>query len=492
MGSTLLVLHVTFLMLILASTIPENAGRNLLQTDDALEPNNQSDGTVRLDPLDRFKKYRGGYDITNKHYWSSTIFTGVYGYCIGLLWLLCGTIYGGFLLATTVCSRSGTRGKLRKRLPCYKQFCLWPILLVTLLTILAIAASGLVLGGNARFHSQAKTVVNIIINTANKASETIYNTTGAMKDMTNNLEAAGGSSDASGFLNSTSEKLNGEAAEIQWQAKKHRHLINKGLRIVFIIFCWFLMVLCWLFFGMYFFLEKFSSDTCTALENFQQNPNNNSLSSILPCDEIHSAKSILFDVSAGIYNLVNKVNANISLLQATSYPNLVYVCNPFSPPPEYRYQPNNCPANTIKIGDISKVLKLLTCSDSNKGTCENGQFVSTSDFKTAEAYSSSVQTLLNAYPGMESLVECQSVKDAFSEIVLDHCKPLKRYARMVWLSLLFLSMIMTCLVLIWIKQAYHGQNLHFPDSSVKPHFAKANMLEAGVAEESLEENNSRV
>lgn len=94
------------------------------------------------------------------------------------------------------------------------------------------AASGLVLGGNAKFHSQAKTVVNIIINTANEASETIYNTTGAMKDITNNLEAAGGSGDASGFLISTSEKLNVEAADIQRQAKKNRHLIDKGLRIV--------------------------------------------------------------------------------------------------------------------------------------------------------------------------------------------------------------------------------------------------------------------
>jgi hypothetical protein len=75
-------------------------------------------------------------------------------------------------------------------------------------------------------------VVNIIINTANEASETIYNTTGLMKDIPNNLGAAGGSSDASGFLTSTSQKLDVQAAEIQRQAKKNRHLIDKGLRIV--------------------------------------------------------------------------------------------------------------------------------------------------------------------------------------------------------------------------------------------------------------------
>lgn len=52
---------------------------------------------------------------------------------------------------------------------------------------------------------------------------------------------------------------------------------------------------------------SFSGDTCTALENFQENPYNNTLSSILPCDELLSAESVLSDVSAGIYNLVNEV-----------------------------------------------------------------------------------------------------------------------------------------------------------------------------------------
>ncbi|KAF5464712.1 hypothetical protein F2P56_014766, partial [Juglans regia] len=530
MGSThriQLVLPLTFMMVILAlRALPEIAGqtisssgfapgRNLLQTDNVSEPVKQSDDTVRVDPLDNLKKYRGGYDITNKHYWSSTIFTGIYGYCAGLLWLLCGVVYGGFLLATTFCCTSRKIGKLRKRLP-NKQFCLRPILLVTLFTILAITASGLVLGANARFHSRAKTVVNIIMNTANEASETIYNTTGAMKDITNNLGAAEGSSDASDFLTSTSEKLNVEAAEIQRQAKKNRHLIDKGLRIVyiittvtisfnlvavialsvsgtmrfrralylFIILCWSLTVLCWLFSGIYFFLEKFSSDTCTALENFQENPSTSSLSSILPCDEVLSAKSVLFDVSAGIYKLVNEVNANISLFQGTSNPNLLYVCNPFSAPPDYQYQPDNCSANTIRIGDIPKVLKFFTCSDANNGKCENGQLLSNSNYKIVVAYSNSIQNLLDAYPGMESLVECQSVKDAFSEILFKHCKPLKRYVRMVWVSMLFLSVIMMILVLIWMSQAHHEQNLHLSNGSVKPHhIATGDTLEAGATEE---------
>jgi hypothetical protein len=100
------------------------------------------------------------------------------------------------------------------------------------LYIICRAASGLVLGGNAKFHSKAKTVVNIIINTANQASKTIYNTTGAMNDIATNLETSNGNSDTSSFLTSTSEKLDVQAANIQRQAEKNRRLINNGLRIV--------------------------------------------------------------------------------------------------------------------------------------------------------------------------------------------------------------------------------------------------------------------
>jgi len=44
------------------------------------------------------------------------------------------------------------------------------------------------------------------------------------------------------------------------------------------------------------------------------------------------------------------VNTNPSLL-----PDGVYLCNPFSAPPEYLYQPDMCQPDTVKIVDIPKV-----------------------------------------------------------------------------------------------------------------------------------------
>ncbi|KAI4324338.1 hypothetical protein L6164_023885 [Bauhinia variegata] len=480
----------------------------MTEQDSENDSNSNINGnTVRVDPLDNFRKYRGGFDITNKHYWSSVIFTGVYGYAIGVICLLCGMAYGIFLLTVAFCCKTDRNRKVKNSISCsYKTCQLWPSLLAILLTVLAMGATGLVLAGSARFHSEAGSVVKIIMRTANEATQTIYNTTGAMKDMQINLLESNDSdtdtSEASEILNSTSEQLASESANIEEQARKNRRLINKDLKVIFvvtvvtislnlvasialsvsgvlrlrralyllIILCWLMTVLCWLFFGVYFFLENFSSDACTAVESFEENPYNNSLSSILPCGELLSAKSVLSDVSAGIYNLVNEVNANISMLQATEYPSLVQVCNPFSAPPEYTYQPQNCAANTIRIGDIPKVLKIFNCSDAIDGTCNNGEFISDTVYRTVEAYTSSIQRLLNVYPGMENLVECESVKDAFSEILHTHCKPLKRFARIAWSGMVILSLIMVFLVLLWTIKARHEQIHHcFSDGSVKLH-----------------------
>ncbi|KAF5728810.1 hypothetical protein HS088_TW21G00964 [Tripterygium wilfordii] len=498
MGSTT-VTHLVLMIFILASNYMEIAAQT--GSSDSPPPGTQpilhSDNTVRVDPLDGFKKYRGGYDITNKHYWSSTIFTGVHGYTIGILWLFFGVVYGCFVLATKFCSKR--KEKLKRSSLCFKQCYLRPVLLATFFTLLGIAASGLVLGSNAKFHSQAKAVVNLVIETANEASETIYNTTGAMKYIASDLvnTSTYEASEASGFLTSTSERLDVEAADIQREAQKNRRLIDKGLKIIYVvtmvtislnlvaaialsvtgilrlrralyllmILCWLLTVLCWLLFGMYFFVGKFLSDTCIAIENFHENPYNSSLSSILPCDKLLSAKPVLSDISRGIYGLVNQVNANISV-QAASYPT---VCNPFSAPPEYEYQPNNCPPNTIQIGDIPQVVKVFTCSGADNGTCNDGEFITYSDYKTVEAYTSSIQNLLNVYPSMEDLIECQSVKDAFSEILHKHCKPLKKYVSMVWVAMVVLSVIMVVLVLILTAQASHEQETHSSGGSVKPH-----------------------
>lgn len=132
---------------------------------------------------------------------------------------------------------------------------------------------------------------------------------------------------------------------------------------------------------------------------------------------------------------------------------------------------------------------MLTCSDTSNGTCQGGFVIPATDLQTVVSYTISLQNILNAYPGMENLVECQSVTEAFSEILHNQCKPLKKFTRMVWAALVFLSVIMVALVVIWTDEAHHQQKHHFSNSSVKPHSMAAEMMEAGVTKSTKDDSN---
>lgn len=70
--------------------------------------------------------------------------------------------------------------------------------------------------------------MNIILNTADEASGAIYNVTRAIETMQANV----GIQESISHLNSTTSRLNQGAADIQRQAQKNRHWINKGLKIL--------------------------------------------------------------------------------------------------------------------------------------------------------------------------------------------------------------------------------------------------------------------
>lgn len=99
-------------------------------------------------------------------------------------------------------------------------------------------ACGLAFGGNSKFYHRVRTIINIIIDAANESSDTIYNTTGALKDMRSSLTEVEGSSKATDFLTSTSDRLDTQAAQIETEASKNKSLIDKGLKkMYFSSFC---------------------------------------------------------------------------------------------------------------------------------------------------------------------------------------------------------------------------------------------------------------
>lgn len=478
-----------------SSTHSGAAGTVLSETGNNRSDSDLSRRTRRIDPLDGFRKYDGGYNITNEHYWSSTIFTGRSGYIIAALWLIGGILFAGFLLASKIFS---TKKKERYGVIHYflDKYHLLSVILLILLAAFAIVASAIALCGAIRFHCRAESIKEIVGRTALEATATIYNITGAIERMENTSRIYNNNSQAFDHLNSTVEALNSEAVEIQAKAETNMRLVSKGINTLELVtistvalnllavlallvgrplriqklyylciaLCWVLTAFFWMYFGLYYFLDKFAGDTCAALEEYQLNPKNSTLGTIIPCSEKLYGGVILHNVSAGIHDIIDQVNSNIySIKSEYGVKQLDYICNPFTGPPEYRYRPENCASGAATIGDIPQILKRLTCSDlGGAANCAPAELSSAIDYDKVQTYTSSIQNVLDIFPGTERLVSCELVKAGFADIVGNQCAPLRRGARETWAALAALSAAMALLVLASaaLRRRHAGDDRH--------------------------------
>lgn len=149
---------------------------------------------------------------------------------------------------------------------------------------------------------------------------------------------------------------------------------------------------------------SFADDACSAFEDFEENPQNSSLGSMLPCikdsfsgkligeigNTIHSfiveVQNLVFIHSltrkctqigfflsqfdsstlCSDYNgffLLSQLNSNMSVMyrllgvgeENEELIGVMKICDPFSGAPNYTYIPQSCPRDAIRIGDLPKV-----------------------------------------------------------------------------------------------------------------------------------------
>ncbi|KAK1587909.1 hypothetical protein Q3G72_018151 [Acer saccharum] len=381
----------------------------------------------RPDPLRHLHYYHGSYDLANKHYWASTAFTGIYGFVIAGIWMLFGLAFGIFVI---VKQRSGSFPSTGYSDRYYFVSCL-----LLVFTILAITASGFVYAGNHQSLKRTRNLKNSIVETGEDARETIQRVAKTLTGIQYLLLPY--EPDKSFQLNVTTHKLGIESRTIASFVQQSGHSIDKAIT------------------------TSFAADTCSAFEDFVQNPQNNSLSLLLPCVDSSYSTKLLADIGFTISGVIKQINSKIgdAIWSLGSYDKEVLkfgkICDPFTQAPNYSYAPQLCAKGAIKIGDLPNVLESFTCYNQDSAeTCKNeGKFVSESNYYKAWAYSGSIQKILDIYPDLRNLAECTVVKFTFSDVMPRQCKLFRVAVKRLWSSMLSLSIFMAVLVLIWVAKA---------------------------------------
>ncbi|AES94526.2 transmembrane protein, putative [Medicago truncatula] len=416
----------------------------------------------RPDPLRHFKDYNGEFDVRNKHYLASAAFTGVHGYAFAGVWLFFGVALGIFMIVRCLCGGSLS-------LPCLDHYYLHIFVLLLLLASLAIVASSFVLATSQKTIRRTEKLKDTVVGIGEEALGAI-NRNSTTDDLRTNSRVI------RRFIDKSEQSFN---KAIDTLHTAHIVVLTVNLVtlvaalvlmllhwrpgfIILILCLWILTSLCWFLTGFDYFLHTFANDACSAFEDFENNPQNSSLGSMLPCINDSFSGKLIAQIGSTIHTFIVELNSDVSLMyqllgigeENEELIGLVKICNPFSGPPNYSYSPHNCPRDAIRIGDLPKVLVRFTChQDDTKEECRrNGRFLPQTSYNMAHAYSRSIQDMLDIYPDLQKLSKCAIVKNKAAEIVSHQCKPIRKSTKLLWASMMSLSIIMVVLVFTWVVE----------------------------------------
>ncbi|XP_024358796.1 uncharacterized protein [Physcomitrium patens] len=448
----------------------------------------------RRDPLDSFQKYRGGYDVTNVHYWASAGFTGIYGFAIGVAWLLLGVLVT-LGACCKLCCCNHARVAERRSAAYY-----WiPRILALLLSLFAIGVIVTMYIRNRQFHTRAFKVRDTIAGSANDAIGAVRNVTGTLSEVDTITSKYNIPGLNDGILGNTVNQLNSQANNIDRIVGDNIRNLNKiinaiqlalivllsvalfvvvagllsallGWSTIFfliILIGWLIAVLTWILFGVFYAANSVTSDTCQAFAEYLEAPANTTLAELLPCvDEATSARASNV-VKQGVKNIVVRANGNLNGLRqagAGVQPSvsLPALCDPIGPAPNLVY-PTSCPSGTVTLAGLPEVLAPYVCNvEPVTTTClSQRRFVTPSDDAAIRDFSAAGRSLEIIIPTITALTNCSVVYNTFDTIVTQQCPPTIESIRNLWIPLLLLSVALTLLSFDWIFANHRNKREHY-------------------------------
>ncbi|CAN1287839.1 hypothetical protein LINPERPRIM_LOCUS19743 [Linum perenne] len=124
--------------------------------------------TYRKDPLDSFKRYNGGWNISERHYWASVGFTAAPLFLVGLIWFLG---FGICLLLGCLCHFC-----CKKKIHGYSRIAYAiSLICLVLFSIAAIIGCIVLYNGQGKFHRSTTQTLEYVVSQADSTVENLKN-----------------------------------------------------------------------------------------------------------------------------------------------------------------------------------------------------------------------------------------------------------------------------------------------------------------------------
>ncbi|KAG9150907.1 hypothetical protein Leryth_003040 [Lithospermum erythrorhizon] len=459
-----------------------------------------ADRTYRMDPLDHFRYYNGGWNISNKHYFSSVAYTSAPLIITAAVWFV--VIGLGLLLSCLYfcCCRHQRYGYSKPAYTC-------SLIFLILFTIVAVVGCILLYIGQGKLHDSTTDTLDYVVH---QSDYTVSN----LRNVTPYLNAAKQAEVEQIFLpQETQDKIDqlirlidSSAYKLETETKKNKDFIQSvidsavrhelttvsvvmlilallgfllsifGLRVlvyILTVIAWILVAGTFVVSGLFFILHNAAGDACLAMNQWVENPTSHtSLDDLLPCVDQTTAQQSLNQSKDVVFILVQSVNmiitsvANIDppsfvpiLYYNQSGPQVPILCNPFNQDKTDR----NCESGEQDFSNAPQVWKNYVCQVSLENCITVGRLKP----KLYDEMASIVNITYGLYhysPFLTDLVGCHFVRDTCNEIHDNYCPELLKYSEWVFICLVVVSAAVAISLICWGVYARERRHRKYTES----------------------------
>ncbi|MFS7996810.1 putative transmembrane protein [Helianthus anomalus] len=442
--------------------------------------------TTRKDPLDGFKKYRGGWNISEKHYWASVAFTAVPFFAMAAVWFV---FFGLCLAVICLCYCCCAREPYGYSSLAYAL----SLILLILFTILAIVGCVVLYTGQGKFYHSTTKTLDYVVSQANTTAQNLRNLSDVLASAKKigvaqvflPVQVQSDIDEIQTKLNSSSYTLSDTTEDNKDDIQRVLNSVRLALIIlsavmlfltflgfVFSIFgmqCmvytlvilgWILVTGTFILAGVFLVLHNVTADSCVSMNQWVENPTaHTALDDILPCVDNATAQETsqrTKEVTSQLVNVINQVITNVTninfapnftpLFFNQSGPKMPLLCNPFKPD----FTDRTCDPTEVSLSNATQVYGQFVCQVSPSGICTTTGRL-TPDFYSQISAGIKVCYGLYLYgPFLVDLQDCTFVRQTFTDISHDHCPGLRRYSNWIYVGLLMVSLAVLLSLVFWV------------------------------------------
>ncbi|KAK7304734.1 hypothetical protein VNO77_42621 [Canavalia gladiata] len=445
--------------------------------------------TTRKDPLDNFNHYTGGWNISNRHYIASVVFTAVPFFIVAAVWFV---IFGLTLSLICLCYCCCSREPYGYSRLAYAL----SLIFLILFTLAAIVGCILLYTAQGKFYGSTTDTLKYVVNQADFIAENLRNVSdylAAAKKI--GVDAVFLPSDVQNKIDDVMTKINHSAVELSTKTEDNSEKIKEGIEgmrlalviiaavMLFLAFLgflfsifglqglvYFLVIVGWILVagtfilcGVFLFLHNVVGDTCVAMDEWVQNPTaHTALDEILPCVDNATARETLQrtkDVTHQLISLADKVISNVTnkdfppssgpLYYNQSGPLMPYLCNPFNPDLTNR----TCASGEVSLDNATEVWKNYTCEVSSSGICKTPGRMTPIIYGQMEAALNITYGLYHYGPFLVDLQDCTFVRRTFTDIHNNYCPGLQSNSSLIYVGLVLVSAAVMLSLIFWVIYA---------------------------------------